>query len=252
MRYALISDVHANLPALEAVLGDIDEAEGIASTYHVGDLVGYGPWPNETVALLHEHGIHGVAGNYDSTVATGYKHCGCKYEDAEQERLSRVSFEWTKANTSNATKHLLAALPFRLDVRPPGGHATGPTLALVHGTPVLNTVYWTEDRPDDFCRKMAAIAGLAPGDVIAFGHTHKPWHRQVDGIHFVNTGSVGRPKERDPRACYVTVGFGSGEPLIEFVRVDYDVERAARGIIEAGLPETFAAQLRSGSAIGDH
>jgi predicted phosphodiesterase len=70
MRYALVSDIHANLPALEAVLGHIAAQSDIAATYHLGDLVGYAPWPNETVALLNERGIEGVAGNYDSTVAT--------------------------------------------------------------------------------------------------------------------------------------------------------------------------------------
>ncbi|MDQ3515218.1 MAG: metallophosphatase family protein, partial [Gemmatimonadota bacterium] len=207
MRYALISDIHANLPALEAVLRHIDGARPVTAIYHIGDLVGYAPWPDETVALLREQSIEGVAGNYDSTVATGYKHCGCKYEDADQERLSHISFEWTKANVSAETKRYLAGLPFRIDVRPSGGHAAGPVLTLVHGTPVLNTAYWTEDRPDEFCRKMAAIAGLKAGDVIAFGHTHKPWRREVDGIHLVNTGSVGRPKDGDPRACYVIVDF---------------------------------------------
>ncbi|HUR91803.1 MAG TPA: metallophosphoesterase family protein [Gemmatimonadaceae bacterium] len=247
MRYALISDIHANLPALEAVLRHI-AGSGPLATYHIGDLVGYAPWPNETVALLTERGIQGVAGNYDSTVASDYKHCGCKYEDAEQERLSHVSFEWTKANTSPESKLALGELPFRLDVRAAGGHAAGATITLVHGTPVLNTVYWTEDRPDDFCRKMAALAGLKAGDVIAFGHTHKPWHRVIDGIHFVNTGSVGRPKDGDPRACYVVVDLGGAAAEVEFVRVEYDVERAARGIAEAGLPEAFARQLRTGGA----
>jgi predicted phosphodiesterase len=227
------------------VLRHIDGARPVAATYHLGDLVGYAPWPNEVVALLGERGIAGVAGNYDSTVATDYKHCGCKYEDAEQERLSHVSFEWTKANTSSDTKRWLGELPFRLDVRAGGGHASGVALVLVHGTPVLNTVYWTEDRPDDFCRKMATLAGLKAGDVLAFGHTHKPWHREIDGIHFVNTGSVGRPKDKDPRACYVTVDLG-GAPAVDFLRVEYDIERTARGIVEAGLPDAFAAQLRSG------
>ena len=246
MRYALISDIHANLPALEAVLRHIDGARPFDAVYHLGDLVGYAPWPNETVALLRERGIQGVAGNYDSTVATDYEHCGCRYENDEQERLSHVSFEWTKANTSSETKRVLAELPFRLDVRASGGHMGGATLTLVHGTPVLNTVYWTEDRPDDFCRKMAAVAGLKAGDVLAFGHTHKPWHRAVDGIHYVNTGSVGRPKDRDPRAGYVAIEIAGGEPVVEFVRVEYDIERAARAIVEAGLPEAFAAQLKSG------
>lgn len=228
------------------MLRHIDGARPFDAVYHLGDLVGYAPWPNETVALLRERGIHGVAGNYDSTVATDYKHCGCKYENDEQERLSHVSFEWTKANTSDETKRALAELPFRLDVRASGGHTGGATLTLVHGTPVLNTVYWTEDRPDDFCRKMAALAGLKDGDVLAFGHTHKPWHRVVDGIHFVNTGSVGRPKDRDPRACYVTVDLAGEAPVVDFVRVEYDIERAARAIAGAGLPEAFAALLRSG------
>ena len=72
-RYALVSDIHANLPALEAVLASIEAQPGLV-TYHLGDLVGYAPWPNETVELIRSRGIAGVAGNYDSTVATGYKH----------------------------------------------------------------------------------------------------------------------------------------------------------------------------------
>ena len=91
MKYALISDVHANLPALEAVLEDIQH-RNVGATYHLGDLVGYAPWPNETVALIRARAIAGVAGNYDSTVGTDYKHCGCRYEDAHQEELTRKSF----------------------------------------------------------------------------------------------------------------------------------------------------------------
>lgn len=79
MRIALISDIHANLPALEAVL-DAPAARAADALFHLGDLVGYAPWPNETVALIRDRNIAGVAGNYDSTVGTDYKHCGCKYE----------------------------------------------------------------------------------------------------------------------------------------------------------------------------
>src|SRR6266508_2817450 len=100
MRYALISDIHANLPALEAVLDHIGSQPDIQATYHLGDLVGYAPWPDETVALLRDRGIEGIAGNYDSTVAADYKHCGCRYEDLRQEELSHVSFAWTKEHTS--------------------------------------------------------------------------------------------------------------------------------------------------------
>ncbi|HUQ21375.1 MAG TPA: metallophosphoesterase family protein, partial [Gemmatimonadaceae bacterium] len=202
MRFALISDIHANLPALEAVLDHIAAIPAIDATYHLGDLVGYAPWPNETVALLRERGIEGIAGNYDSTVANDYKHCGCKYEDPQQEALSHVSFAWTREHTFVETKRIMRDLPFRLDIRVNGGHTTGPTLILVHGTPTLNTVYWTEDRPDSFCTQMAVLAGAKKGDAIAFGHTHLPWNRTVQGIHFINTGTVGRPKDGDWRAGY--------------------------------------------------
>jgi predicted phosphodiesterase len=245
MKVALISDIHANLPALEAVLEDIDRRPGIEAIYHIGDLVGYAPWPNETVALLKARGITGVAGNYDSTVATDYKHCGCNYEDPRQEELSHLSYQWTRQHVSAETKRFLGELPFRLDVRGGGGHESGPTLILVHGTPTLNTVYWTEDRPDSFSAKMALIAGARVGDMIAFGHTHKPWSRVVDGIRFVNTGSVGRPKDGDPRAGYVLATIGA-EPSVEVIRVSYDVERTAKAIEASDLPNDFGAYLRTG------
>ena len=247
MRIALISDIHANLPALEAVLADIDADTAIDAIYHLGDLVGYAPWPDETVTLLQERSIAGVAGNYDSTTATDYKHCGCRYEDARQEELSHLSYAWTLANTSEKSKRILGALPFRLDVRPLGGHVPGPRLILVHGNPVLNTVYWTDDRPDSFASEMATKAGAREGDVMAFGHTHKPWHKTIDGIHFVNTGSVGRPKDGDPRAGYVVLDFDLDSAVgVQFKRVAYDVERTAQAIVDSTLPDDFADYLRRG------
>lgn len=249
MRYALISDIHANLPALQAVHADIARRTDIGATYHLGDLVGYAPWPNEVVEMIAAAGIAGVAGNYDSTVGTDYKHCGCRYEDAHQEELSHLSYAWTRGHVTPKTKTFLAGLPFRIDILPEGGHLAGPRIVLVHGTPTLNTLYWTEDRSDEFCLKMASHAGVKPGDVIAFGHTHKPWHREVAGIHFVNTGSVGRPKDGDWRAGYVLLDAAPGAVGVEFVRVEYDIETAVRGIRESELPGEFADHLRTGGRL---
>lgn len=248
MRYALISDIHGNVPALDAVLDDIETRGDIDAIYHLGDLVGYAPWPDEVVTLLAEWEVAGVAGNYDSTVATDYAHCGCKYEDPVQAEHAHASYEWTRANVSPLTKQYLGALPFRLEARPLGGHLAGPTLRLAHGTPILNTVYWTEDRPDSFALQQAEHLGAKPGDVIAFGHTHKPWYKEIEGIHFVNTGSVGRPKDGNWRAGYVVVEFRKDEIAVEFVRVEYDIQKTMDAIKASALPDAFAEYLRTGGA----
>ena len=252
MRYALLSDVHANLPALQAVLDDIARQPAITGVYHLGDLVGYAPWPNEAVALLRDAGIAGVAGNYDSTVGTDYKHCGCRYENPIQEELSHVSYAWTRAHVTAQTKRFLAGLPFRIDLLPAGGHLAGPRVVLVHGAPTLNTLYWAENRPDEFCLTMASHAGLKAGDVICFGHTHLPWRRAVGGIHFVNTGSVGRPKDGDWRAGYVVLDVERAGVDVEFRRVEYDLARAAAGVRASELPDAFAEYLETGGKPAAH
>jgi predicted phosphodiesterase len=250
MRYALISDIHANQPALESVLADIrsrGDVEGdIDGVYHLGDLVGYAPWPNEVCKIIADAGIPGVAGNYDSTVANDYKNCGCRAEDPHQEELAHQSYEWTLEHVNPDAKAFLKALPFRIDIRPAGGHVAGPTVTLVHATPLNNLIYVDENRPDAFLTKMADAAGLKAGDVLAFGHTHKPWHRTVGGVHFINTGSVGRPKDRDWRAGYVLLDVIGTDVLSEIVRVEYDVETAKRGIRNSELPQEFAEFLQTG------
>ena len=121
MRYALISDIHANLPALDAVLSHI-QGDAFDAIYHLGDLVGYAPWPNEVVERIRTAGIPGVAGNYDSTVATDYKHCGCRYEDAHQEELSHLSYD-VDARHVSAANEVVARSP-SVPARPPAARRT--------------------------------------------------------------------------------------------------------------------------------
>ena len=245
----LIADIHANAPALEAVLEDIRSKGLSGRTYHLGDLVGYAPFPNETVSLLSRSGIPGVAGNYDTTVAMGHDHCGCEYQDPDQACLSQLSFEWTLAHTDPSTKEELERLPFRIDLRPDGGHKPGRKLVLVHGTPTLNTLYWHAERSDEFCDKMGRRAGAEPGDMVAFGHTHVAWYREVEGVHYVNAGSVGRPKDGDWRAGYAIVDMTGGGVETEFVRVSYDLERTCEAIRESSLPDFFADYLTAGGSL---
>ena len=126
----------------------------------------------------------GAGGNYDSTGATDYKHCGCRSESPRQEALA-LSYAWTCTHVATTRRRLFAALPFRLVLKPPGGHLAGPTVALVHAMPTSSVVYVTEDRPDPFLTRMAQQAGLEAGDVLCFGHTHKLWSRVVERVTFV-------------------------------------------------------------------
>jgi predicted phosphodiesterase len=116
----------------------------------------------------------------------------------------------------------------------------------VHGNQTLNTVYVTEDRPDSFMEKMAKDIGARAGDVVCCGHTHKPWDRIVNGVRFINTGSVGRPKDGDWRAGYVLLSIDDAETRADFVRVAYDIDETVAAIRASDLPEEFAEQLKSG------
>ena len=231
MRYALLSDVHANRPALEAVDARRVDARGTHRRLPPGRSCRYAPGRTKSSRCSRRRNSRRRRQLRLDRCHTAYKHCGCRYEDARQEELSHESFIWTLGNTSNDSKRFLAALPFRIDIRPFGGHVSGPTIRLVHGNHALNTVYVTEDRSDEFLTTMARNMGARAGDVVCFGHTHKPWHRLVEGVHFVNTGSVGRPKDGDPRAGYVLLDVTESGVEVEFVRVEYDVEEAARGIL---------------------
>jgi hypothetical protein len=160
-------------------------------------------------------------------------HCGCKSETPRQEELAHISYEYTRGAVTPDTKRYLGSLPFSLDIRPLGGHAAGPRLVIVHGTPTLNTLYWTEDRSDDFCLKMASTVGLKSGDVIAFGHTHKPWHR--GGGFISSTREAWDAERRRWRAGYVLLEL-EGDAA-EHVRTAYDLDAATAAVREAGLPD---------------
>ena len=96
---------------------------------------------------------------------------------------------------------------------------------------------------------MAEIAGAKSGDVLCFGHTHLPWHRNIEGMHFVNTGSVGRPKDGDWRAGYVILDVEKNEVSVEFVRVEYDVDATVQAIRASELPGEFAEHLAAGGEL---
>ena len=233
MRIAIFSDIHGNLQALESVLADI-EAQKPDRIYCLGDLVGYGANPNEVTERLRRDAHPTVMGNYDDGVGFERDECGCAYrEEAERERGQR-SLEWTKARVTPANKAYLRTLASEIRFE-----ADGKRILLVHGSPRKMNEYLFEDRPISSFQRLAAASDA---DVIAFGHTHKPYSKEVDGVTFVNAGSVGKPKDGDWRACYALLDDG----IVTFRRVEYDVKTAAAAIRATDLPHEFAAGLESG------
>ena len=119
----------------------------------------------------------------------------------------------------------------------------GKKVIIFHATPGKNNLYWYEDRPEKFFREMAEKVNA---DVLIYGHTHRPYRKDLYGKIFINAGSVGKPKDGDTRACVTLVEITGGDVKTEFVRVPYDVEKTASAIIQSGLPSFFAEKLREG------
>lgn len=241
MQFALLSDIHANLPALEAVLASVHHRQP-DQVYCLGDLGGYASQPNEVQDLLEAERIPVISGNYDENVAFDRDDCGCHYTEPFDVEMSDRSFKWTREHTNDSCKAKLRMLAkeIRFDVE-------GLRILLCHGSPRTNTEYLFENRSEGYLAQFTAGEPHdAHADVICFGHTHVPFHRTVNGVHFVNTGSVGRPKDGDPRAGYSILNLTAGSIEVEHVRVEYDVELTCQRLIEAGLPEYFADYLRTG------
>jgi predicted phosphodiesterase len=152
--------------------------------------------------------------------------------------MTTHAFEWTKRRVTEKTKEFLKCLPTRLPFS-----AQGKELLLFHAAPHKNNLYWYEDRPEKFFTEMT---GKTDADILIYGHTHKPYRKDFGNRVFINAGSVGKPKDGDPRACVAFLEVTPEKVKTEFLRVEYDVEGTAAAIVEQGLPPYFAEKLRQG------
>ncbi|MGN6031772.1 MAG: metallophosphoesterase family protein [Thermomicrobiales bacterium] len=240
-RIAIFGDLHGNQAATETVLAAIDRGHPDA-VYCLGDLVGYGARPNETIDLVRSRAIPTIMGNYDDGVGFDRDDCGCAYRDAGERERGQQSLMWTRAVVTDDRKAWLRTLvpEIRFTVN-------GVRVRLVHGSPRRMNEYLFEDREP---ASLARIAAVADDDVLVFGHTHKPWTRDIDGVRFVNAGSVGKPKDSDPRAGWLLLAIdGLGNVATTMQRVPYDIASMATAIREAdGLPDAFAQDIETGGA----
>ena len=236
MRLAVISDIHANWQALQAVWADLT-AQAPDAIICLGDLVGYGAFPNEVIDFVRSRSVPVLMGNYDDGVGYDRDDCGCVYKDPADVALGRQSLLWTRERVTADRKAYLRSLPFdRREV------FAGWRVRFVHGSPRKINEYLYEDRPESVFRNIARVADCS---VLFFGHTHLPYQKQVGRTLFVNTGSAGKPKDGDPRAGYVAADFGSAL-TISLRRVEYDVAAAAQAVRASGLPAHFADLLETG------
>jgi putative phosphoesterase len=234
MNIAVLGDIHGNIEALKAVY-ETALARKIDKVFHLGDVGGYAPFVNEVVDFLIVHGIAGVQGNYDYHVAHDSEHCGCKYEDPAQAELADKSFAWTKKHVSDKSREYMRNLPLTISFS-----SHGKKVVLFHATPHKNNLYWYEERPDRFFLEMAE---KTDAEVMIYGHTHKPYRKDIGGKVFINAGSVGKPKDGDPRACLALIDISAEGVTAEFLRVPYDIENVAAAIRASGLPPSFADTL---------
>lgn len=241
-KLVFISDIHGNIEALESVIKDIKDRQiGLENIYCLGDLVGYGPRPDEVIELIRKYNIKTVLGNYDEAVGFYLPTCGCNIDTPSDKLKTQNSLNWTGQHTSENNKEFLRDLEEQITLE-----IKGYKLLLIHASPYSINDYIYENDME----KQEEIAENLEEDIIVFGHTHYSYNKKIKNKLFINTGSAGRPKDGDNRACYCIVEIGTNVN-IKFIRVPYDVEKVAKEIEKTELLDEFAELLRTGKEIKD-
>ena len=226
MRIAVMGDIHANLPALLAV---VDDAAGIGADalYCVGDVVGRGSHPNEVIEELRRLQVPTVQGNWDEAVGMDREQTGAAWATAGAEAEGNASMRWTAERLSDQDKAWLRQLPQTMRVT-----LAGRSVFLFHGSPLKPSDYLWASRPS---RVFSRLASDEADDLFCFGHTHEAWHRVVGQAHVVACGSVGCGTDGDARARYAVVYIGEPDIAVGFRSVDYDHVSVVRDMAAAGL-----------------
>jgi diadenosine tetraphosphatase ApaH/serine/threonine PP2A family protein phosphatase len=243
MKYGILGDIHANLEALRSVLERFDQ-EGVERVLSVGDIVGYGAAPAQCIELVREIGADVVMGNHDAAVVGAL-------ELLYFNNYARQAVRWTQSILSREHGDWLAQLPYRLDFE----HCS-----LAHGTYARPELFGYVQGPAEADASLEEM----PRQVAFIGHTHVPKALvrmnddpgrtallvedviELADVHraLLNVGSVGQPRDDDPRAAYAVYDTEARRVWIR--RVEYDIEREAARIIDAGLPRVLADRLRIG------
>lgn len=229
MRIVVISDIHSNLDAFEAVIAHLPDHDEL---FCLGDLVGYGPEPNEVIERLRRLRPSAVLmGNHDYAVVTGDT-MGFSPHAAE-------AVEWTRKKLAPEGLEYLATLKPSARLK-----RDGMSIGLFHGSPLDPlTEYIFPGIPEAAARKLIERSGAK---ILLLGHTHMPMQYSFEKEMLCNPGSIGQPRDGDPRASFATLTISEGRISFDVKRVKYDVGPVADRIVQAGLPEFLAERLYMG------
>jgi putative phosphoesterase len=235
MKIGLIGDIHANLPALIAVHDHL-QRWNIEKIWNIGDFVGYGPYPNQVIDFCRRKRYVSVSGNYDHKVL--------HFEEKERKWARKkipekmVSFRWAAEQLSPENRAYLAELPDQREFLIEGWH-----ILLIHSSPADPKEHLCPATP---LARLEEISRQFPYDLIICGHSHEPFIRKAGKTWFINTGSVGRPDDGDPRATYAYLELRLGALWACHLRVAYPVAETVAEIRRQELPEDYAQMLLHG------
>jgi putative phosphoesterase len=240
IQLAIISDIHANLIALDAVLTDIKN-KGLTQIYCLGDLVDFAPWGNEVIARIQERNIPCLLGNHDQRIAFDEPIVPLPHHDALETAKREIAINLSKSEISSSHKTWLASLPYNIELTFKLGTSLRKIL-LVHASLQSNDEYIHESTPKTSLSDQLKQKAI---DILVMGHTHHSYI-QLDGdVLFINCGSVGRSKEKDRKASYAIVTLTEEGIDAQIVKVDYPIEQVADAIYKSDIPNFYGDFLKS-------
>lgn len=241
-RVAVFGGVYNNWLSLEAVLADA-RRRGATEFYCLGDMGGFGPYPDRVFPVLRDNGVVCIQGNYDHSVGNALQDCACGYTDPRDNHFAQISYDYTLANTSEANRAWLRGLPAQLRLS-----WAGRRVLLAHGSPRrVNEFLWESTTPDHFVEKLLRDHDA---DVLMVTHTGIPWLRELPGGGVVlNVGAIGRPANdgtTDVWYALVDIDENAGTLSCSLLPVPYDHEQLAAAMRSEQLPEEFVQTVLSG------